>query len=80
MKSVDTLLNIILGSSVGVFIGRSIAKYLDYINHMELYATYSAPWYLGIWLEGGVTLVVVVVVFIIKLVLKKMRTATKTHD
>lgn len=75
MKKFNQFLNIIMGSSVGVLIGHSLFRYIDYTNNPDLYAMQSAPWFTSILLHGGVTLFVVVISLIAKLVIrKKLRT------
>jgi len=42
------ILNIVLGSSVGVYIGMVLWRVLDYLMNKEIYMSYSAPWYTSI--------------------------------
>lgn len=71
MKRLNHLLNIILGASIGVFIGRSLFRWWDYSTHPSLYAMQSAPWYTSILLHGAVTAAVAFAILLIKLVLQK---------
>lgn len=71
MKRLNHLLNIILGASIGVFIGRSLFRWWDYSAHPSLYAMQSAPWYTSILLHGAVTAAVALAILLIKLVLQK---------
>ncbi len=51
-KKINQLLNIIMGSFLGVFIGSGLYKYWHFRQHPDLYAMQSAPWYTGIWING----------------------------
>lgn len=67
----NQFLNIMIGSFIGVLIGYSLFKYIDYTNNRDLYALQSTPWYTSIFIYGGVTLFVVVVSLILKFVIRK---------
>jgi len=60
-----------MGSFTGVFIGYSIYKYFDYVNHPDLYVVQSAPWYTSVQIQGLVTFVIIVIAIILKLLIKK---------
>jgi hypothetical protein len=67
----NIILNYVIGSFTGVFIGYSIYKYFDYANHSDLYTIQSAPWYIGIQIRGIATAVIISIAFIPKFLLKK---------
>lgn len=71
LKKLDQILNIIIGSSLGVFIGHGIYVFWDYKTHPGLYAMQSAPWYTSIVVYGIATLVVLAAAVITKLILRK---------
>lgn len=71
LKKVNQILNIIIGSFIGVFIGHGIYKYWDFKSRPDLYAMQSAPWYTSILLWGAVTFVIVMVAVILKLIIRK---------
>lgn len=71
MKKLYQILNILLWSFVGVFIGSSVYKYYDYKTHSDLYLVQSAPWYLSIQIQGIFTAIVVVIILIIMWFIKK---------
>ncbi len=71
MKKINAILNVVIGAFVGVFIGRSIYVYWDFKTHPDLYAAQSAPWYTSILVSGAFTVIVVLLAFIIKLVIRK---------
>lgn len=70
MKKLNFILNIIMGTFVGVFIGHGIHVVLDFKKHPELYAMQSAPWYTSILVYGAFTLVVLVICIGLKIILK----------
>jgi len=71
LKKLNTFLNCIIGSFIGVFIARSIYTYWDYKVHPEIYAVSSAPWYISIQIFGLIVAVVVVISFIMKLIIRR---------
>lgn len=70
LKKVNSILNIIIGSSIGVFIGHGIYVYWDYKAHPDLYAMQSAPWYTGFLAYGLFTIVVLIAGIMIKLIIR----------
>ena len=70
MKKLNEVLNIIMGSFFGVFIGYSIYQYFDYKRNPGLYEIQSAPWYTGIKIYGLATLVILLIGIISKLLIK----------
>lgn len=71
MKKLYGILKIIIWGFIGTFIGSSIYQYIDYKMHRDLYALRSAPWYLGIELQGIFTAVIIIVILVIMAVIKK---------
>ena len=65
------ILNIVMGSVVGVFIGYGLYSFWDYKTHSDLYAMQSAPWYTGILFYGIFTAVVLLLCFLLKLIIRK---------
>lgn len=70
LKKINSILNIIIGSFIGVFIGHGIYVFGDYKTHPDLYAMQSAPWYTSILVYGLFTIVVLIVGIIIKLIIR----------
>lgn len=68
-KKVHRILNIVMGSFIGVFIGSGLYRYWHFQKHPDLYAIQSAPWYTGLLIQGVFTLVLLTVCLIIKAVL-----------
>ena len=68
-KKINQVLNIIMGSFTGVFIGSGIYKYWHFRKYPDLYAAYSAPWYTGILVNGLFTLVLLAFCIVIKIIL-----------
>ena len=67
----NRILNIIMGSVVGVFIGYGIYSVWDYKTHPGLYAMQSAPWYTSILVCGVFAAVVLLFGMILKLIIRK---------
>lgn len=67
----NRILNIIMGSVVGVFIGYGLYSVWDYKTHPGLYAMQSAPWYTGILTWGVFAAVVLLFGMILKLIIRK---------
>ena len=72
MKQLNTVLNILMGSFFGVFIGDLISTYRNYRQFREIYeATNSAPWYYGTADSLILFLTVVIICVVIKLIVRK---------
>lgn len=77
-EKMKQLLNIIMSSSIGVFIGYSIYEYWHFKKYSGLYAMQSAPWYTNILALGLFTAVLITVCTIIKvLFMKKIKPMKK---
>ena len=59
MKESHKFLKVFIFVQIGACCGRVLAKYLDYINHPDLYAMQSVPWYTSIILTVILTAVMV---------------------
>lgn len=70
-KKLNLILNIVMGSFCGVFIGYGLYSFMDYRTRPGLYAMQSAPWYTGTLVYGIVTLVVLLVCLLLKLIIRK---------
>ena len=70
LKKINSIINIIIGSSVGVFIGHGIYVLWDYKAHPDLYAMQSAPWYTSILVYGLFTIVVLTMGIMVKLIIR----------
>ena len=68
-KKINQILNIIMGSFIGVFIGSGLYKYWDFQKYPGLYVIQSAPWYTSILINGLLTLVLLAVCMIVKVIL-----------
>lgn len=69
----DKFLTIIMGSTVGVFLGHGIYAYWHYRTYLGLYVLQSAPWYTSSLIYGFVAVIVLVVSFILKIIIRKIR-------
>ena len=70
-KKINQILNIIMGSFTGVFIGSGLYKYWHFRKYPDLYAMQSAPWYTSILINGLFTLVLLAVCMIVKVILTR---------
>lgn len=65
MKAIYNLLKLAIGCIIGVFIGMSLYTCWDYHAHPGLYASQSAPWYLGIQIHAVFTVVICAVLLVV---------------
>ena len=70
MKKLNHILNIIIGTFVGVFIGHGVYVIWNFKTRPEQYAIQSAPWYTSILLYGAFTVVVLLICFGIKAIIQ----------
>ena len=70
MERWNTVLNTIIGAFAGVLIGRGSYIVWNYKTHPELYAIQSVPWYTGILLHGVFTVIVLLICFAAKGIIK----------
>lgn len=70
-EKINNFLNIIIGSSIGVFIGHGIFVYWDYKTHLDLYAMQPSPWYTSILTYGIFTMAILIMGMMIKLFIKR---------
>lgn len=61
LKKVKDLLNIIIGTTIGVYIGNVLFTVYDYRAHPGLYAMQSAPWYTRIVALGAMCCVLLAI-------------------
>lgn len=71
IKNFYYFLNILIGSSVGVFIGHGIYIFWDYRTHSNLYAMQSDSWYTSILVYGIVIIAISIVAIVIKLLIRR---------
>ena len=69
LRKLNSFLNIVIGSFIGVFIGFGIYKFWHFKTYPNLYAMQSAPWYTELLLDGAMVAVLVVVCIIQKLII-----------
>ena len=70
MKKLNNILNVIIGAFAGVFFGHGICVVWNFKTRPELYAMQSAPWYTSILVYGAFTIVVLLICFVIKAIIK----------
>ena len=69
-KKLNQILNMIMCTSLGIFIGRAVFVVQDFKTHPGLYAMQSAPWYTSILVYGIFTLVVWAICILLKIIIK----------
>ena len=70
-RTLNLLLNCIIGISIAAFLAGSLYRYWDYQARPDFYAVMSAPWYLSIQLWGIAAAVVIVVCLVLKRIFRK---------
>ncbi|MBQ3112666.1 MAG: hypothetical protein IJO80_01635 [Firmicutes bacterium] len=71
MKAFNNFLNILIGATIGCFVGSTAFRYWQLHTHPEFYAMQSAPWYVGVWVQGILAAGVILIALIIKLIIRK---------
>lgn len=70
LRRINHILNILIGTSVGIFLGHSLYDCWSYHARPELYAMQSAPWYTSVLVHGLLTLAALIILALIKLILR----------
>ena len=60
LKFLRDFLKVFFFVQLGGFVGEALKTYINYRDNIELYRTYSAPWYAPILVAGGLTAVTLV--------------------
>ena len=71
MKKLNTIMGVIAGSTVGVFLGHALWQWLDWRSHPELYMMRSAPWYVSIQVNAVFVVAALAVELVIYLLLRR---------
>lgn len=66
LKKLNYVLNIVIGSCIGVFAGHGIYVLWDYRKRPDLYAMQSVPWYTSILTYGIATIAFLIAAVILK--------------
>ena len=81
LRRLNQIINITIGSFVGVFIGHGIYVFWDYRTHPDLYAMQSAPWYTSIFIYAIGMLIFLAVAVIAKIIIRnKIKKEKKSSD
>lgn len=75
MRRLNQIMDVILGSFLGIFVGHSIYECWNYYAHPDWYARQSAPWYSSILLYGAFTCAVLLIVLVCKWLIRRKRKA-----
>jgi len=73
MKIFNRIFNIIVGTFIGIFIGHSLFVIYEYNKYPKIYALQSLPWYTSILLYGVFTIIIILILFVIKFVIKNIQ-------
>ena len=76
-KKINPILNILMGSFIGYFIGSGLYKYWHFRKYPDFYIVQSAPWYTSILMCGLFTLVILAVCMIVKVIFMEKIGLTK---
>jgi len=76
-KKLDSILNTIMATFVGVFIGHSIYKYYHYIKFPDLYKLQSTPCYTSIIIYGIITAILLTISAILKSLIKQKKNSNE---
>lgn len=71
LNKLNSLLNIVMGSSIGVFIGHGLFNYSHYQKNQDFYALQSAPWYTSTLIYGSVMVSLILIAIILKIYIRK---------
>lgn len=70
-KDLPQILNVVMASFFGAWLGHAVWLWRDHAAYPELYAVQSAPWYTSIMVRGAMTVGVILVCLILKWVLAR---------
>lgn len=70
-KRLNQILNTLMGSVSGVFLGYCLYSFWHYRTYPGLYVMQSAPWYTGCLLYGAVAAAVLLLSLVLKLIFRK---------
>ena len=76
-KKINQILNIIMGSMIGVFVGSGLYRYWHFRKYPDLYLIQSAPWYTSILIQAVYTLILLALCMIVKVILIEKIEITK---
>ena len=75
MKGLHKFLKVFIWVQLGSCCGRVLQRYLDFVNHPEIYAYHSDPWYTGIAITVILTAITVLITtiayFVVGHIMKK---------
>lgn len=71
LKNINNLANVIIGCSVGTFIGHGMYQYWEMKKYSDLYAMQSTAWYTSVILWGCVTAAIVGIAVLVKVAVRK---------
>ncbi len=73
MKEIDKFFKGFIFVQSGACFGHALAKYIDYINHPDVYAVQSAPWYTSSILMAIIVSITTITCFIVGHIIKRCK-------
>lgn len=70
-KRINNILNIAMIGSIMIFVLYTIYKYYNYKTNPSFYMVQSAPWYINVELYGFCLLIVLIILWVIKFIIRK---------
>lgn len=71
MKKLNLILNLLAGVLIGLFAAELIYFYKSFTAVPDIYNAYSVPSYIGIVVQGIITVIFLFIIFILKAIVKK---------
>ena len=71
MKKINIFLNVLICTSLGLWMIRAMLSYINYTRHVELFATNGWSWYDDVLIWGNYTIPIIIVCLIAKILICK---------
>lgn len=70
-QKINRIMNGLIVVSIGFFAVESPIRFWDFKNHPEIYEAQSAPWHVGLFIPGAVTLFLLLIALAVKILIRK---------
>ena len=71
LKWINHVFHILVVCVISIYAGYGVYLFWDYKTHPQYYFAQSAPWYTGIQVYGVLIAVILLVLFLIKVIIRK---------
>jgi len=71
MKKANIFMNILICTSLGIWVIQALLSYNNYTRHVELYAAEGWLWYTDVLAWGKIIIPIVTVCLIVKIIVRK---------